>query len=114
MAGETGEIRRGIAETREEIDRHLRELGGQVRGEMNITRQARENLPQLLSGAALLGLAAGMLFGRPGRSKEAREIERERARLAREWQRLGEERGRFERGPSLLEMVGRPAEPDVP
>ena len=92
MAGEAREIRRDIASTREEIDEHLRELGGQVRTELNVPQRAaaraRRNLPQWLAGAAIAGLFAGLVFGRGGRSRIARTLAAEEARLARERGRL--------------------------
>ena len=100
MARETREIRRDIASTREEIDEHLQELGGQVRTGLNVPQraaaQARQNLPQLLAGAAIAGLFAGLVTGggRP-RSRLERTLTAEEARPARERQRLARERGRL-------------------
>jgi len=94
MAGETGQIRRDIESTRAEIDTHLQELSGQVRREVDIEAQARRNLPQVLLGAAIGGLFAGMLVGHGGRHYE-RDLAREEARLVRERRRLAKERGRL-------------------
>jgi len=82
MAGETGEIRRSIAETREEIDQHFQELSGQVRRELNITQRMRRNLPQMLAGAAIAGLTLGVLVGHgDGESREQRHLARKREYL---------------------------------
>lgn len=105
MAREASQIRRDIESTREEIDVHLRELGGQVRGELNVERQARRNLPQVLAGAAIFGLATGILFGSTsGRSREARMLSKEQARLAREVRRLARERGRAQGAITMAEL----------
>lgn len=68
MARETSEIRRDIRETRREIDEHLQELGGRVQETLDIRTQARRNLTPLLAGAAIAGLALGVMMG--GRSEE--------------------------------------------
>lgn len=115
MAGETHQIRRDIEATRQEIDQHLEQLGGQVRAQLDVQRQARENLPQILTGAALLGLAAGILFGGAGRrSREIRMLAREQERLAREWRRLGRRGRRGLRPVSLAELEEPLHAPDVP
>lgn len=100
MARETGQIRRDIASTREEIDEHLRELGGEVRTGLNVPqragRQARRNLPQVLAGAAIAGLFAGILFGGGrGGSRAERTLAAEQARLAKERKRLAKESARL-------------------
>ncbi len=106
MAGETSQIRRDIEATRREIDAHLQELGGQVRSEVNVGRQARRNLPQVLAGAAILGLAAGVLLGggRRRMSREARQLAREQSRLSRELRLLSRERERLPRSVGLAEL----------
>lgn len=75
MARETGEISRDIAATRSEIDEHLRELSGRVRGGLDVRSEmrvrARRNLPVLLGGIAVVGLAAGILAG--GRRRQQRK-----------------------------------------
>lgn len=95
MARESQEIRHDIAETRQEIDEHLRELGGEVRTELSVERQTRRNLPQVLIGAAIAGLFFGILVGRGGGYEK--RMRSEQARLAREWMRLARERGRMGR-----------------
>jgi len=100
MAAETGQIRRNIASTREEIDRHLEELTGQVRSELDIERRASRNLPQVLIGTALAGLFLGILVGH-GRGYQRRLLERE--------SRLPKERERLAKGatiPAKFEMKG--------
>lgn len=100
MAGETHEIRREIAETREEIDAHLQELGGRVERTTDVRRQIRENLPQVLAGAAVAGLALGILVGRGGGRHRERSLMEEELRLAKERGRLQGvlEASEFERG----------------
>ncbi|HOQ99644.1 MAG TPA: hypothetical protein PLJ35_12565 [Anaerolineae bacterium] len=111
MGRETGEIRRDIAETREEIDTHLAELGGRVertRAEMDVRRQARENLPQILGGAAIAGLLLGLVVGHGRRryfSPYAAEVSTEEAKLAKEWRRLAKERERFAKAATKGEMA---------
>lgn len=93
MGRETAEIRKNIAGTREEIDTHLQELGGRVervQAEYSPSRQARENLPQVLGGAAIAGLFLGFLVGHGNRS------EHEARQASREWRRLARERGRLQ------------------
>ncbi len=101
MAGEERTIRRDIAETRREIDEHLQEMGGQVRAGFGVPRQAaqrvRQNLPQILAGAAIFGLFTGMLVRRGGGRREYRMLRAEEARLARERRRLEDERERLAR-----------------
>ena len=84
MDRETRQISSDIAETRREIDEHLQELGGRVRTQKDIGAQAqtraRRNLPALLAGLGVVGLAAGLLLGgrrrRPSRMRRAeRRIE---------------------------------------
>ncbi len=108
---ETTEIRRNIAGTREEIDTHLQELGGRVeraRTEMDIRRQARENLPQVLGGAAIAGLVLGLIVGRGRRYSNpyAAETAAEEAKLSREWRRLAKERERLAKATSLGGVSG--------
>ncbi len=112
MARETGAIRRNIEQTRAEIDTHLTELSGQVRGELDVQRRARQNLPQVLAGMAIAGLFAGFLVGRGGRPREERLLHREerklaaeRARLASERKRWQKERGRAQKEVGLAELT---------
>lgn len=92
MAGETSEIRRDIAGTREEIDRHLQQLSGQVRGELDVERRARRILPQVLGGMAAAGLFLGLLVGHGRRSREMVELSREKRRLASERESMAKRR----------------------
>jgi hypothetical protein len=115
MAREANQIRRDIESTRQEIDEHLRDLGGQVRTQLNVEGQARRNLPQVLAGAAIFGLAAGILFGsRGGRSREARMLSREQARLARQVKRLARERGRVQGAVTMAELDEKGYASDIP
>ncbi len=101
MGRETGQIRRDIAETRQEIDTHLSELCGRVeraRAEFDVQQRARENLPQILGGAAIAGLMLGLAVGHRQRryhSPYAAEVAAEEARLSRERHRLARERERL-------------------
>jgi len=129
VAGEERAIRRDIAETRREIDEHLQEMGGQVRAGFGVpeeaARRVRENLPQILAGAAIFGLFTGMLAGRRG-GREYRMLRAEEARLARERRRLEDERERLKRersrmrepvagGPGFLGELGTAGEEyDIP
>jgi len=79
---EMGKINRDIVETRHEIDEHLAELSGRVRGEFNVEAQARRNMPTLLAGAAAVGLVAGLITG--GRHEKP-HVEREYRRVAAEY-----------------------------
>jgi hypothetical protein len=108
------EIRRDIADTREEIDSHLAELGGRARqaraelkSELDIQSRARQNLPQVLGGAAIAGLLLGLVMG-GGRkryySPYAAEVAAEEAKLSREWRRLAKERERLAKATSLGEI----------
>jgi hypothetical protein len=92
VAGEASEIRRDIAGTREEIDRHLQQLSGQVRGELDVERRARRYLPQLLGGMAAAGLFLGFLVGHRGRGREMVEMSREKRRLAKERESMAKQR----------------------
>ncbi|MDI7275918.1 MAG: DUF3618 domain-containing protein [Anaerolineae bacterium] len=74
MAGEPTQIRREIAETRQEIDEHLQELGGRVQRGLSVREQTRRNLPMILGASALAGLAIGLFFG--GTRRRRRRVER--------------------------------------
>lgn len=117
MAGETGQIRRDIEATRREIDAHLQQLGGQVRGELNVESQVRRNLPQILAGAAVFGLAAGALFGggtSRRMSRVSKELAKEQSRLAREIGLMARERGRPQRAFGLAELEEHGFSSDIP
>jgi len=108
MGRETGQIRRNISETRQEIDAHLQQLGGRVervRAGFDVEARARENLPRVLGGAAIAGLILGMLVGRRRRRYGPFYTAKE-ARSAREWRRMAKERGRLGRPPTLEEITG--------
>lgn len=111
MGRETAQIRRDISETRQEIDTHLQQLGGRVervRAGMDIQARARENLPQLIGGAAIFGLVLGLLAGRRRRRHYyfGPGMAAEEARLAREWRRLAKERQRLGKTTTLAEITG--------
>lgn len=117
MGRETTQIRRNIAETRQEIDTHLSELGGRVeraRSQLDVEAQAQRNLPQVLGGAAIAGLLLGLIVGRRRRrmySPYAGETATEQARLAREWRRMAKERERMAGATGLAEIT---AEEPIP
>lgn len=95
MAGETNEIRRDIEDTRQEIDAHLQELRGQVRGDLAVQQRVQQNLGQVLTGAAVAGLAFGVLFGHKAPGRRSLRLAEEEARLAQGWKKLAKEQGRL-------------------